>query len=86
MQLRLQDLFWYDDESDQNAESIENLASWYKLISTMVTQLQSMDECDSSLVTTGLKYVYRGLNLNVADLNKLVDMVNSQEDEKKRKL
>ena len=52
----------------------------------MVTQLQSMDECDSSLVTTGLKYVYRGLNLNAADLKKLVEMVNSQEDEKKRKL
>jgi len=37
-------------------------------------------------VTTGLKYVYRGLNLNVADLKKLVAMVDSQEDENKRKL
>ena len=46
MQLRLQDLFWYDDKTDKNAESISNLASWFKLISTMVTQLQSSEEPD----------------------------------------
>ena len=38
------------------------------------------------MVTTGLKYVYRGLNLHAADLEKLMAMANAQEDESKRKL